>query len=88
MDRGTYLEYDGRPAVRFQRSYPYPLQRLWAAVTEPDELKHWFPFRVSMQPRQTSEDENLAGPRGPGGSRRRIGPVVGRGCSHRGRGRL
>jgi uncharacterized protein YndB with AHSA1/START domain len=51
MDRGTYLEYDGRPAVRFRRSYPYPLQRLWAAVTEPDDLKHWFPFRVSMRPR-------------------------------------
>lgn len=51
MDRGTYIEYEGRPAVRFQRSYPHPVSRLWAAITEPGELSHWFPARVSMQPR-------------------------------------
>lgn len=50
MDRGTYLEHDGRPAVRFQRTYPHPVERLWAAVTETDELSHWFPSAVRMQP--------------------------------------
>lgn len=49
MERGTYLEIDGRPAVRFQRSYPHSVERLWAAVTEPDELSHWFPSGVRMQ---------------------------------------
>jgi uncharacterized protein YndB with AHSA1/START domain len=48
MDRGTYIEHDGRPAVRFQRTYPYPVERLWAAVTEPSELAHWFPSAVRM----------------------------------------
>ncbi|MDP9239606.1 MAG: SRPBCC family protein [Actinomycetota bacterium] len=49
MDRGTYVELDGRPAVRFQRTYPHSVGRLWAAVTEPDELSHWFPSGVRIQ---------------------------------------
>ncbi len=51
MDRGTYLEHDGRPAVRFRRTYPHPIQRVWAAVTEPDELSRWFPSDVRMESR-------------------------------------
>src|SRR5215472_7506868 len=49
MDRGTYVEIDGRPAVRFQRSYNHPVQRLWTAITDPDELPHWFPSKVAME---------------------------------------
>ena len=48
MDRGTYIEHDGRPAVRFRRTYPHPIQRVWAAVTEPEELSHWFPAAVEI----------------------------------------
>jgi uncharacterized protein YndB with AHSA1/START domain len=51
MDRGTYLEYHGRPAVRFQRIYSHPIERVWAAVTEPKELSHWFPSTVTIEPR-------------------------------------
>jgi uncharacterized protein YndB with AHSA1/START domain len=50
MDRGTYVELDGRPAVRFQRRYNHPVDRLWAAITDPDELTHWFPSKVAMKP--------------------------------------
>ena len=42
-DDGTYLEIDGRPAVRFERIYDHPVARVWAAVTDPDEIRHWFP---------------------------------------------
>jgi uncharacterized protein YndB with AHSA1/START domain len=42
-DAGTYLEIDGRPAVRFERVYPHPVERVWKAVTDPEELRHWFP---------------------------------------------
>ncbi|HET7013215.1 MAG TPA: SRPBCC family protein [Streptosporangiaceae bacterium] len=49
MDRGTYVEIDGRPAVRFQRSYDHPVERLWTAITDPDELPHWFPSKVAMK---------------------------------------
>jgi len=48
-DAGTYLEHDGRPAVRFARTYAHPVERVWAAVTDPDELEHWFPSRVEME---------------------------------------
>ncbi len=51
IDPGTFVDYDGRPAVRFQRSYPYSQQRLWRAITDPDELRHWFPSRVELEPR-------------------------------------
>ncbi|HZX08079.1 SRPBCC family protein [Kribbella sp.] len=51
MDRGTYVDHHGRPAVRFERSYPYPLERVWSAVTDPRELEHWFPSAVELEPR-------------------------------------
>ncbi len=51
MDRGTYVEHDGRPAVRFERTYGHSVSRLWAAITEPGELAHWFPASVAMESR-------------------------------------
>lgn len=47
-DSGTYQEIDGRPAVRFIRTYPHPVDRVWAAVTTPDELRRWFPSEVEI----------------------------------------
>jgi uncharacterized protein YndB with AHSA1/START domain len=49
MDRGTYVGYDGKPAVRFERNYPYPIDRLWRAITEPKELARWFPSGVAHE---------------------------------------
>jgi uncharacterized protein YndB with AHSA1/START domain len=44
-DRGSYLALDdGRDAVRFERVYDHPIDRVWALVTDPAELAHWFPF--------------------------------------------
>ncbi|MEV6156116.1 SRPBCC family protein [Nonomuraea sp. NPDC052129] len=57
MDRGTYVEIDGRPAVRFQRTYPHPIERVWRAVTEPGELTHWFPQNVTMDAREGGKIE-------------------------------
>lgn len=51
MDRGTLVEADGRPAVQFRRTYPYPPERMWSAIVDPGELAHWFPAAVSLQPR-------------------------------------
>jgi uncharacterized protein YndB with AHSA1/START domain len=50
-DRGTYVEHEGRPAVRFVRRYPHSPERVWAAVSEPVGLEHWFPSRVELQAR-------------------------------------
>ncbi len=64
-DRGTYVEHDGRPAVRFQRRYPHPVQRVWAAVSEPGGLRHWFPSRVELEPREGGRITFHDDPNGP-----------------------
>ena len=51
MGRGEYLEIDGRPAIRFERTYPHPIERVWAAISEPDQLHHWFPSTVAIEGR-------------------------------------
>ncbi|AVH54960.1 MULTISPECIES: SRPBCC family protein [Streptomyces] len=47
---GTYLTLDdGRPAVRFSRTYDHPVDRVWQFVTDPDELAGWFPSRAEIE---------------------------------------
>lgn len=50
-DLGTFIEHDGRPAVRFERTYKQPVERLWAALIEPDDLTHWFPSKAVIERR-------------------------------------
>ena len=52
---GTYETIDGKPSVRFERRYPHPIERVWRAVTEPDELVHWFPSAVELDLREGGE---------------------------------
>jgi uncharacterized protein YndB with AHSA1/START domain len=51
-NRGTFLEVDGRPALRFRRTYPHPVEKVWAAVSTPAGLKHWFPGTVTLEPQE------------------------------------
>jgi uncharacterized protein YndB with AHSA1/START domain len=44
------VEIDGQAGVRFERTYPHSIERVWSAITEPDELRHWFPSEVNMEP--------------------------------------
>ncbi|HWG24068.1 SRPBCC family protein [Actinospica sp.] len=50
-DLGSYVVQEGRPAVRFARTYPHSIERVWSAVTEPEQLKQWFPFHTVIEPR-------------------------------------
>jgi uncharacterized protein YndB with AHSA1/START domain len=43
---GELVTLDGRPALRFVRSYRQPVDRVWRAVTEPEEMAAWFPSGV------------------------------------------
>jgi uncharacterized protein YndB with AHSA1/START domain len=52
MDLGTFVSFEGRPAVRFVRTYPHPPERIWAALTEPDQVRHWFPSQFEMDLRR------------------------------------
>lgn len=51
MDRGTFTEHEGRPAVHFEHIYEHSIERVWAAVVDPAELARWFPSAVEMEPR-------------------------------------
>ena len=45
---GTYETIDGGPAIRFERRLAHPVEKVWRAVTDPDELANWFPAKVAF----------------------------------------
>ncbi|MGW6277895.1 SRPBCC domain-containing protein [Kribbella sp. NPDC055071] len=49
MDRGTVFETeDGRVALRFVRLLPHAPERVWRAITDPAQLRAWFPAVVEL----------------------------------------
>lgn len=65
MDLGTFIRHDGRPAVRFVRTYRQPVEEVWTVISEPAELRHWFPSTVDIEPRvggtiRFSDDPHVA----------------------------
>jgi uncharacterized protein YndB with AHSA1/START domain len=38
---GTMEISGGRPVIRFERRLAHPIERVWAALTEPDEIVGW-----------------------------------------------
>ena len=40
---GTYETIDGRPALHFERRLRHPVERVWRAISETDDLRRWFP---------------------------------------------
>jgi uncharacterized protein YndB with AHSA1/START domain len=64
---GTVEKIDGKHVLRFERRLAHPVDRVWAALTEPDELGGWFgeveielaeggSFSLRQQNRMTEED--------------------------------
>jgi uncharacterized protein YndB with AHSA1/START domain len=43
---GTLVTIDGRPALRFERRYRHPIERVWHAISDAEEMGRWFPSRV------------------------------------------
>jgi len=43
---GNLVTIDGRPALRFERRYRLPAERVWRAVSAADEMGAWFPSEV------------------------------------------
>jgi uncharacterized protein YndB with AHSA1/START domain len=60
---GTLETIDGRPALRFERRLPHPVERVWRAVTEPRELACWFVAPVPWKP-ELGEEFGAAGQTG------------------------
>jgi uncharacterized protein YndB with AHSA1/START domain len=42
----TYENVSNRPTLRFERRLAHPVTKVWRAITEPAELRHWFPSTV------------------------------------------
>jgi uncharacterized protein YndB with AHSA1/START domain len=53
--QATYETIDSRPALRFERRFSHPIEAVWRAITEPDELAHWFPSAVAVDLRVGGE---------------------------------
>ena len=50
MTDGTLQELDGRAQLRFERSFAHPVDRVWDAITRPEELAEWFlPFEAEIE---------------------------------------
>lgn len=45
-DLGSLVSDTDRPTIRFERRLRAPLERVWRAVTDADEMARWFPARV------------------------------------------
>ncbi|MFF4585240.1 SRPBCC domain-containing protein [Streptomyces sp. NPDC001388] len=56
---------DGRPAVRFTRTYAHPVASIWHLVTDPAELAGWFPSRVETELRPGAAIRFSGDPRTP-----------------------
>lgn len=63
MSDGTLETIDGRPALRFERTLPYSVERVWRAVSVPAELERWFPAAADWTP-ATGETIEAAGATG------------------------
>ena len=38
---GTVVKIDGRQFMRFERRLAHPIERVWTAITEPEQLRGW-----------------------------------------------
>ncbi|MCC6944085.1 MAG: SRPBCC family protein [Thermomicrobiales bacterium] len=43
---GVLITIDDRHALQFVRRYRQPIDRVWRAVTEPEQMAQWFPSQV------------------------------------------
>jgi uncharacterized protein YndB with AHSA1/START domain len=41
---------DNRPVLIFERRFAHAVERVWRAITEPDELRHWSPGIPDWKP--------------------------------------
>ena len=44
----TYATVDDRPTLLFERRLAHPVATVWEAITQSDELGHWFPCEVEV----------------------------------------
>jgi uncharacterized protein YndB with AHSA1/START domain len=58
---GTLENIDDRPTLRFERRYDHDVERVWRAITDPDELHYWFPPGEELEVAESEPPRLLAG---------------------------
>ncbi len=53
MTEATLLRAGDRPVLRFERHLPKPIDAVWRAVTDPAEMRSWFPTRIQIDEWET-----------------------------------
>jgi uncharacterized protein YndB with AHSA1/START domain len=48
MTEATLLRAGARPILRFERHLPRPVDAVWRAVTDPEQMRAWFPTRIEI----------------------------------------
>lgn len=48
MTEATLKRAGTRPILRFERHLPRPVEDVWRAVTEPEQMRAWFPTRIEI----------------------------------------
>ena len=48
MTEATLTTTGDKPVLRFERFLPRPIEQVWRAVTDPDEMRSWFPTRIEI----------------------------------------
>ena len=48
MSEATLISTGDKPVLRFERFLPRPVEDVWHAVTDPDQMRAWFPTRIEI----------------------------------------
>jgi len=48
MTEATLISTGNKPVLRFERFLPRPVEEVWRAVTDPTEMRAWFPTRIEI----------------------------------------
>ena len=48
MTEATLIATGIKPVLRFERFLPRPIDEVWRAVTDPTEMRAWFPTRIEI----------------------------------------
>jgi len=48
MSEATLMKTGARPVLRFERHLHRPVDEVWQAATDPEEMRSWFPTRIVM----------------------------------------
>lgn len=48
MTDPEFIDSPTRPAIRMIRRYPHPIDRVWQAISTPENLRHWFPSEAEI----------------------------------------